>query len=246
MAAWSASGKTNYVYVCEGCHKMDVIHRELPPHELEWRQVNHFLMPEGGHAMSIDEVNELQMLWNKGCTSSQKFQVACERSQCLIATKACAHETFAMTTRKSVIPAFEKDLCTLVDLLEKGDLYPCRYSEKRKFEEEFWRDQVRPIKEKGGSTQAKMKEEVKASSRIQRVLDILSHSEDQPDFPNFEVEGSDDDDTDASGASSTMGSERDKEEHELFVDKFEDDANPEEDWETVIGPLRATFCICSR
>ena len=140
MGAYSLSGKTNHV--TEGCHKMDVMYGELPPHELEWRRANHFLMTKGGNAMSMDEVNKLQMLWNKGCASSQKFQLVCDRLQCLMATKACAYETFATRTRKNVIPSFEKDVCTLVDLLEKGDLYPSDCSEKRKFEEDFWWNHV--------------------------------------------------------------------------------------------------------
>ena len=34
MGAYSLSGKTNYV--TEGCHTMDVMYGELPPHEVEW------------------------------------------------------------------------------------------------------------------------------------------------------------------------------------------------------------------
>ena len=131
------------------------------------------------------------------------------------------------------MPSFEKDVCTLVDLLEKGDLYPSDCSEKRKFKEDFWWNHVRPSKDKVGSAKAKMKEEVKAAPHVQRVLDILSYSEEQPDIHDFELEENDDEDTVMSVCSSTMRSERGEAGHLWLVDEFEDEEHSEEDWETV-------------
>ena len=74
--------------------------------------------------MSLDEVNKLQMWWNKGSITSPKFQVVCERSRYLLAAKPCAHEIFECKQRRSVALACEKDVCDLVNLLEKGALYP--------------------------------------------------------------------------------------------------------------------------
>ena len=78
-----------------------------------------------------------------------------------------------------------------------------------------------------------MKEEVKTAPHVQRVLGILSYSEEQPDIHDFELEENDDKDTVMPACSSTMESERSEAEHSWLVDEFEDEEHSEEDWETV-------------
>ena len=61
MGAFKFTGKTNYV--TEGCHRIDTLYGgDLTTDELELRRTNQlFLVAEGGHALSLDKVNELQM-----------------------------------------------------------------------------------------------------------------------------------------------------------------------------------------
>ena len=78
LGAYKLVGKKNYVV--EGCWRIDSLYGgSLTPDELEWRRRNQlFVMSEIGHAMSLDELNKLQMWWNKGSITSPNFSIVCE------------------------------------------------------------------------------------------------------------------------------------------------------------------------
>ena len=177
LGAFKLTGKTNYV--AEGCHRIDTLYGGgLTPDELEWRRVNQlFLMTEGGHAMSLDEVNEMQMLWIKGTVKSPQFATACERSKYLMASKACAQEELGSTTKKSNPTSFESDVSTIADLLLKGDIYPKETSEKRVFDDKFWWDLVRPRTSKVGSDKARLREIVPEADHILPLFQVLSNTD---------------------------------------------------------------------
>ena len=84
------------------------------------------------------QTNKNQMHCNKGSVTSPVFSTAYRRSACVMATKACAHETFEAKTKKSVPLSREKDAYSLMNLLESGDLYPKECQEKRGVDKEFW------------------------------------------------------------------------------------------------------------
>ena len=206
LGAFKLTGKTNYV--TEGCHRIDTLYGgALTPDELEWRRVNQlFLMTEGGHAMSLDEVNELQMLWIKGAVASPQFSVACKRSRYLMASKASAQEVFGSKTRKSIPPSFESDVCTLTELLLKGNLYPKESDEKRVFDDHFWWDLVRPSTSKVGTEKARSRETVPEAEHVLPLFQMLSNTEVVNDYDEFELDETMDDNADVSVVSSTMGS----------------------------------------
>ena len=131
LGGWSMCGKKNYT--SEGCHRIDTIYGgNFSPGELEWRRSNQLVRPtEGGNAMSLDDLNESQMMWNKGCVPNTNFNVVCRRSGCVLATKACAHETFEMNNTRSVRPSRANDVSSLMTLFSSGDVYPNVCNEKR-------------------------------------------------------------------------------------------------------------------
>ena len=75
-------------------------------HELEWRRASQLVRQTvGGDATSLDHTNENLMAWNKGSVSSPILATVCQRSVCVMATKASAHECFEMNNWKSVAPS---------------------------------------------------------------------------------------------------------------------------------------------
>ena len=110
IGGWSMAGKKNYS--SESCHRMDILYGgELTMHELEWRQANQLVRQAvGGDTTSLDHTNENLMAWNKGSVTSPIFATVCQRSACVMATKACAHECFEMDNWKSVAPSRKKTL----------------------------------------------------------------------------------------------------------------------------------------
>ena len=152
-------------------------------------------------------VNELQMWWNKGRITSPKFQTVCERSRYLLASKTCAYEIFECKQRRSVAPACKKDVCDLVNLLEKGALYPLSSEAKRVFNQDFWWDFVRPKIGKIGSTVALANQAVPEESHTKSLFEVMTaHKSERcgDDFVMGEVHEEEDDD--ALALSSTIGS----------------------------------------
>ena len=110
LGAFKLAEKQNYV--TETLHREDVLYGEdMPSEELEWKRRNQlFLMTEGGNAMSLDEVNELLNLWNKGTVTAQDFETVCERSRYVMVSRASAFDSFGCQTKKSVSPSTEVDI----------------------------------------------------------------------------------------------------------------------------------------
>ena len=80
LGAYKFCKKRNYV--TESLHRIDTIYRpNMPDVQLEEHRIYQlFLMTESGHAMSLDELNELLNLWNKGTVQSSIFEDVCQRS----------------------------------------------------------------------------------------------------------------------------------------------------------------------
>ena len=107
--------------------------------ELEWSRFNQMvLLSEDGNAVSLDTTCEYEMNWNKSCKSSPDFEVVCDRSGYVMAAKSYSHECFDMDRRKTVKPACEKDIKTLVDLFDRAGSVPNTVHRKESVSRRFF------------------------------------------------------------------------------------------------------------
>ena len=80
IGAFCLVGKPNYVV--EGCYRHDTNYTRLTGEGLEWKRNNQlFCMTAGGHAMSMDELNEMLMWWDKGSVTSYHFPTVCTQTR---------------------------------------------------------------------------------------------------------------------------------------------------------------------
>ena len=213
-------------------------------HELEWRRSNQLVRQTvGNNATSLDHTNENLMAWNKGSVSSSIFSKVCQRSACIMATKACVPECFEMNNWKSVAPSREKDVISLMKLLKAGDLYPKESTKKRVFDKDFWWGRICPSKEKAGSDKAKKRETVDQADHIQFVLDILTRTEEERDCDfdeELNVDNTQDDESRESGVISTLCSTNSVGDQPSNRPCDKDSEFPTEDWEMLEGEQRGT------
>ena len=98
LGAYKICGKTNYV--TETLHRMDTLYGDdMNDHDLEWLRMNKFfVLSEGGHAVTMDELNEFLNLWNKSCVGTSDFELFCARSKHIMALKKSSYATFGQRT----------------------------------------------------------------------------------------------------------------------------------------------------
>ena len=204
LGGYKLSGKTNYV--TETLHREDTLYGgPVSPYELEWkRRKQLFVMREMGHAMSLDEVNELLNLWNKGIVTSPFFETVCEQSQYVMVSRSCSFDTFGNDIHRRAPPSVENDILRLMNLFDKANIFPKRCEEKRELHEKFWWDIVRP-RTNVGKKSARDKESVCENPAVFDLFEVLCQSESNRDYEEFEIDNSGDDDEDVSVVSSTMG-----------------------------------------
>ena len=58
-------------------HRIDTMYGpNMSDTDLEWMRMNRFfILSEGGHAVTMDELNEFLNLWNKSCVSVSTFEM---------------------------------------------------------------------------------------------------------------------------------------------------------------------------
>ena len=105
-----------------------------------------FILSEGGHAVTMDELNEFLNLWNKSCVATSSFESSCERSKHILSLRDCAFDAFGR--RKSIqrnraLGQQESEVEKLINFFELVDIFPNDNDIKRKMTEDFFWDRVR-------------------------------------------------------------------------------------------------------
>ena len=121
LGAYTMLGKNNYS--TETCYRMDTLYgpHTIQPEGLEWKRKNLLvIMTEGGHAISLDELNEFLMERRKGSVISPNFTTVCTQTRYVMTSRACAFDTFGNRNRRTVKPSEENDVTKLIELVEKG------------------------------------------------------------------------------------------------------------------------------
>lgn len=225
--AYALTGKNNYV--TENCYRGDTLYTKMTPSELEWHRRNHtFVMYDDGPGNSLDEMNERVNDWNKGIWTSSNFAKVCEYTRYVMITRACAFESFGQSPsrKRTVKPSHERDVILLLEIFEKGDIFPLQCTKKRVYHKDFWWNIVKP-RANTGPQKDKQKETVIESSGVEFVMDILGNNTDDRDFDEFD----DASEQTCSIQSSTMGSHCSELVDTGSIDGEMDTDNMEQDWE---------------
>ena len=91
LGAFKLCGKNNHVTETLRRNKF-LYDTTFEDWELESIQMNRlFVMSEGGHHVSMDELDEFLNLWNKSCVSLYDFTKACNKSRLIILLRKCAY-----------------------------------------------------------------------------------------------------------------------------------------------------------
>ena len=143
------------------------------------------------------------MMWNMGSKPVGNFETVCKHSRHVMTSRACSFDVYNHKNETSFSPSTEKDVKSIMSLLEQGKIWPTFCLGKRLFHENFWWDLVRPRK-KIGTVKDQNKETVQESRHVQHLFDILCSTEEDRDYDDFQDDAICVDDV--SIASSTMGS----------------------------------------
>ena len=174
---------------------------EITDEELEWMRRNRlFVMTDGHGAMSLDELNELINLWNKGVVLSPSLDNVCEKSRYILPTRACLFETYKPLTKMKVISLCENDVDSLLKLLSKANVFPADRKLRRTMHSEFFWLLISPRKSVG-SEKDQAKERVEIDTAENNLFDILCSVDDSKHYDTY-----DSDDKEVSNSSSCFGS----------------------------------------
>lgn len=94
--------------------------------------------------MSPDDLNEKLMWYNKSPPRQHSFTKKCERSNLILLLRKCGYAAFGKrNTRSKHAPASrERDVCRLMELFEKANLFPLDCAVKREFTPDFFWDLI--------------------------------------------------------------------------------------------------------
>ena len=200
-------GKNNYS--TETCYRMDTLYspHRIQLKELQWKRQNLLVvMTEDGHTISLDELNEFLMEWNKSSVVSPNFTKVCTQTRYVITSCACAFDTFGNRNRRTMKPSKENDVTKLMDLVEKGKLYrPPVNGKKQEMPNNFWWDLVQPSNEKVGSAKAIGKQTVADPENVRHLFGVPCSSEKTRDLDEFELDKTGDGDVCVSVVSGMLG-----------------------------------------
>ena len=194
-------------------------------HRANIRRNRLFTMTKDGHAQSLSGVDEMLMIWNKGCVPQADVSAKCDRSKHVMVAPKCGYESFGKRKAKSprVNSACEYDISKLYSLLERSNIFPSNPTVKRKMNENFFWDHVeRP--EKVGSKKDSAKSTVVKSELEELIENNLCKSEsERNDYIEFELNVEEDDNENVS-CCSTIGEDDTRESNN---DGLEDVNGPE-------------------
>jgi len=63
-----------------------------------------FVLSEGGHTITMDELNEFLNLWNKSCVTTSDFELFCARSKHIMALRISSYYTFVKRKNVQIAP----------------------------------------------------------------------------------------------------------------------------------------------
>jgi len=229
LGAYKLNGKSNYV--TENLRRIEfTCATDVTDWENETIRCNCFfnLREGGGHALSLDELNELLNYWNKGCVTAPNSKTVCEKSKFIMLLKKCAYGAFGKWYDRSSIAKTkqEESVEKMVELFQRANIFSLEVDVEQEMVSSFFWDFV-SLPKNVGTKKDKDFENPELSAAKKIVFSRLCTTEEEYEFEDFELTQNDEDNDLFSNASSTHGSIRSS---NSMIGDNQDDVAGWEDW----------------